>query len=190
MSRIGKKPVSIPSGVELKIQDGVLSAKGAKGELSLTLHPSLNAVIEDAEGGGKQARIVLKQDSPEKKDLAIWGLYGSLLRNLILGVKEGFERRLELVGVGFKVASKGESLELEVGFSHSVNFFIPKGISAKVEKNIITISGVDKHLVGSIAAQLRSIKPPEPYKGKGIKYSDEVIRRKAGKAAKAGAAAK
>lgn len=188
MSRIGKKSIIIPSGVEVTATGSELRAKGAKGELSLKLHPHIGAVIS-AEEGGNFVRLNLKE-SGNKKDQALWGLYGALLRNMIHGVKDGWSKELELVGIGFKVAQKADVLELEVGFSHPVTFPLPKGVSAKVEKNTITFFGIDKHLIGETAAQLRSIRPPEPYKGKGIKYVNEVILRKAGKAAKAGTASK
>lgn len=188
MSRIGKKSIIIPRGVEVTATGSELRAKGAKGELSLKLHPHLSAVIS-AEEGGNFVRLNLKE-SGNKKDQALWGLYGALLRNMIHGVKDGWSKELELVGIGFKVAQKADALELEVGFSHPVTFPLPKGVSAKVEKNTITFFGIDKHLIGETAAQLRSIRPPEPYKGKGIKYVNEVILRKAGKAAKAGTASK
>lgn len=189
MSRIGKKLITIPAGVQVALDGNTLRVKGAKGELLLTVHPKL--VLDMSEVSGvKTIHLTLKEDLEDKKDNALWGLYGSLVRNMIKGVKDGWEEQLELVGVGFKVAQKGEALELEVGFSHPVKFSVPKGILAKVEKNTITLTGADKQMLGETAARIRSIKPPEPYKGKGIKYIDEVIRRKAGKAAKAGTAAK
>lgn len=189
MSRIGKKLITIPAGVQVTREGNTLLVKGAKGELLLAVHPKL--VLNMSEDAGvKTINLTLKEDVGEKKDNALWGLYGSLVRNMIKGVKDGWEEQLELVGVGFKVAQKGETLELEVGFSHPVSFSVPKGVAVKVEKNIITLTGADKQMLGETAARIRSIKPPEPYKGKGIKYIDEVIRRKAGKAAKAGTAAK
>lgn len=188
MSRIGKKTIIIPAGVDVAAIDSELRVKGAKGELILKLHPHINAVISSEEGGNF-VRLNLKELG-NKKDQALWGLYGALLRNMIHGVKDGWSKELELVGIGFKVAQKADALELEVGFSHPVTFPLPKGVTTKVEKNTITFFGIDKHLVGETAAQLRSIRPPEPYKGKGIKYVNEVIIRKAGKAAKAGTASK
>lgn len=188
MSRVGKKSIIIPPGVEVTATDSELRAKGAKGELTLKLHPHINAVTSSEEGGNF-VRLNLKETG-NKKDQALWGLYGALVANMIHGVKDGWSKELELVGIGFKVAQKADILELEVGFSHPVIFPIPKGVTAKVEKNTITFLGIDKHLIGETAAQLRSIRPPEPYKGKGIKYADEVIVRKAGKAAKAGTASK
>ncbi len=188
MSRIGKKTIFIPAGIEVAIKEDVLRVKGPKGELSLALHPHVGASLGEEEGA-KFVRVTLKKQE-SKKDSALWGLYGSLVKNMILGVKDGWSKELEMVGVGFKVAQKADSLEFEVGFSHPVIFPLPKGVTAKVEKNTITLSGIDKHLIGETAARLRSIRPPEPYKGKGIKYVNEVIIRKAGKAAKAGTAAK
>lgn len=188
MSRIGKKQIKIPSGIEVALKGDELKVKGPKGELVLVLHPNIKAVLGE-DGDVKTIELALKE-MREKKDSALWGLHGSLVRNMIHGVKEGWSKELELVGVGFKVALKGDKLELELGFSHTVDFPLPKGISAKVEKNIITLSGADKQMVGETAARIRSLKPPEPYKGKGVKYVGEAIIRKAGKAAKAGTAAK
>lgn len=189
MSRIGKKPIAIPAGVEARIEGSALRVKGVKGELSIDIAPRLTVEIVE-ESGRKLLQLKLKEGAGDKKDNALWGLYGSLLRNMIKGATEGFTEQLELIGVGFKVAQKGESLELDVGFSHPINFPLPKGVLAKVEKNVITLTSADKRLLGETAARIRAIRPPEPYKGKGIKYVEEVIRRKAGKAAKAGTAAK
>ncbi len=188
MSRVGKKPIMIPAGIEATLSGRELKIKGPKGDLFLELHPNINAVIS-SDDGAKKIEISLKE-LRNKKDQALWGLYGSLVRNMIRGVKDNWVKELELVGVGFKVALKGSALLLDLGFSHPVDFPLPKGILAKVEKNVITLSGVDKQLVGEVAARIRSLKPPEPYKGKGIKYVNEIIIRKAGKAAKAGTAAK
>ena len=189
MSRVGKKPILIPKEVEAVLKDNELKIKGAKGELILALHSNINVEMKE-EDGKKLVYLTLKK-LESKKDQALWGLYGSLVRNMIHGVKDGWSKELELIGVGFKVAQKGAAaLEFELGFSHTIDFPLPKGIVAKVEKNAITISGVDKQLVGEVAASIRALKPPEPYKGKGIKYTNETIIRKAGKAAKAGGAAK
>ncbi|OGF21027.1 50S ribosomal protein L6 [Candidatus Falkowbacteria bacterium RIFOXYB2_FULL_38_15] len=182
MSRIGKKPILIPAGVEVKIDQDFIIVKGAKSELKLKTHPHVNVLLND-----KEINITVKEPDI-KSDKALWGLYGSLIKNMILGVTTGFQKKLEINGVGYKVQANGDKLTLNLGFSHPVDFIIPKDISAIVEKNTISISGPDKQLVGQIAASLRALKPPEPYKGKGIKYSDETIKRKAGKAAKAAGA--
>lgn len=184
MSRIGKQPVVIPAGVEASLKDRVVSVKGSKGTLTLTLHPHIAVVID----GG--AAMVSVKNAEDKKDNALWGTTRQLIENMIEGVTKGFNKKLEAVGVGYKVAASGPKLTLEVGFSHPVVITMPAGISVAVEKNTISISGIDKQMVGETAARIRRIRKPEPYKGKGIKYIDEVIRRKAGKAAKTGAAAK
>jgi len=177
MSRIGKKPINLPAGVTATVKDGVIVIKGPKGELKQAIHPIVTAKVE-----GDQ--IVLDIANKEnQKENALWGLFGALIKNMIEGVVNGYKKQLELNGVGYKVSMKGKNLLLALGFSHEVNFEIPAGIEATVEKNIITISGIDKQLVGEIAAKLRELKKPEPYKGKGLKYVEEVIRRKAGKTA-------
>lgn len=182
MSRIGKKPISIPKGVEVKIDKFLITIKGPKGEINFKIHPHVTLTLTDNQ-------IVVTVLDPElKDDRALWGLYGSWIKNMILGVTNGFEKKLEINGVGFKAQISGDKIVLNLGFSHPVEFILPKGITAKVDKNIVSVSGIDKQLVGEIAARLRALKPPEPYKGKGIKYIDEVIIKKAGKAAKAAGA--
>ena len=186
MSRLGKKPIKIPAEVTVNLNDAEIAVKGPKGELKINLVPQVNVGFDK-----EKNELTTSVAFPEKKELrALWGLAVRLIQGMIAGVTVGFEKKLEMVGIGFKVSQSGNKLVLEVGFSHPVNFELPAGISAKIEKNIITISGIDKQLVGEIAARIRRIKRPEPYKGKGIKYIDEVIKRKAGKAAKTGAAAK
>lgn len=181
MSRLGKKPIAIPSGVTIKVVDGTISVKGSKTELKLALHPNVKVDIAD------NTATVTVANPEEKFDRSLWGLSHKLIINMIQGVTTGFTKQLELNGVGFKVAAAGSKLNLDLGFSHPVVFELPKGIEAKVEKNIITISGTDKQVVGQVAAQIRKLRKPEPYKGKGIRYVGEVVRQKAGKAAKAGA---
>lgn len=178
MSRIGKKPVVIPSGVSLTLQGNTLKAKGPKGELELPVHGDVHVEIGEGEV------VVSVKDTSEKQQKALWGLFRSLVQNLVLGVSSGFTKQLELQGVGFKVAATANELQFALGFSHPVNVPIPSGISATVEKNIITISGSSKQQVGQFAANVRRLKEPEPYKGKGIRYVGENVRRKAGKAAK------
>lgn len=182
MSRIGKKLIPIPAGVTVTIANGRVSAKGPKGENSLALHP--NVQVTQADG----TLTVSVKNPDEKADRALWGLFRALLANLVKGVHTPFERKLEMVGVGYKAAVQGKKLVLELGFSHSIELPIPEGVQCTVEKNAMSISGVDNHTVGQFAASIRSLRKPEPYKGKGIKYVGEVIRRKAGKAAKAAGA--
>lgn len=181
MSRIGKQPVQLPNGVTASVSDKVLVVKGPKGELKQELHPVCSVVINDS------SITVSVQNSADKKQRAIWGLMRSLIQNMIDGVVDGFSKKLEFNGVGYKVAVSGSKVNMSLGFSHPVEFSLPEGITAEAEKNALVIKGIDKQLVGETAAQIRKIRKPEPYKGKGIKYDDEVIRRKAGKAAKASA---
>ena len=183
MSRVGKKILKVPAGVDLKVEGKTVRAKGPKGELSLTMHDHVSAKIEDG------VLSVDVKDPENVNDKALWGLTRRLIENLVTGVTKGFEKKLEINGVGFKAAAQGNVLKLEVGLSHDVEFQVPKGIAVAVEKNIITVTGIDKQQVGEVAAQIRAVKKPEPYKGKGIKYVEETIHRKAGKAAKAGSAA-
>lgn len=184
MSRIGKKPITLPAAVEVTLDGGVVNIKGPKGSLSVTLHPAVKATLMSE----PRAIHMSVQDENSKEQKALWGLMRQLVNNQVEGVQKHFEKSLEFIGVGFKVALAGtDTLNIEVGFSHPVVFKAPKGIDLKVEKQIVTISGADKQLVGETAAQIRAIKPPEPYKGKGIKYTTETIRRKAGKAATKGA---
>ncbi|MDQ7814531.1 MAG: 50S ribosomal protein L6 [Patescibacteria group bacterium] len=179
MSRIGKKPIILPAGVEATLQDGEVVIKGPKGTLTVAIHPAIK-VVQQAEPRSLEVQIANEE---VKKAGALWGLMRQLLANSVDGVQKPFEKSLEFVGVGFKVAISGNKLNIEVGFSHPVEFILPPGIEGKVDKQILTIAGIDKQLVGETAARIRRIRPPEPYKGKGIKYVDEVIRRKAGKAA-------
>lgn len=179
MSRVGKKPVILPSGVTASFKDAVLTVNGPKGALTLPVHPRVTLSLTAEE-------ITVSVPSQEnKKDKALWGLFRALIQNLVEGVTKGFEKKLEVNGVGFKVAISGSKLTMALGFSHPVEIEIPKELNVTVDKNVITIAGSDKQLVGQFAANVRSLKPPEPYKGKGIKYSDETILRKAGKVVKA-----
>ena len=181
MSRVGKKPIEIPTGVDVTIAGFVITVKGPKGTLTFDHHPAV-AVAREGE-----TIMITVADEGAKKVAALWGLTRALVQNMVTGVTTGFSKTLEINGVGFKVASQGSALVFNVGFSHPVKFDVPKGIEAKVEKNVITVSGIDRQLVGQVAAEIRHIKPPEPYKGKGIKYTDEVIRRKVGKVIKSAA---
>lgn len=179
MSRIGKKPVVLPEGVTFSYTDKNLSVKGPKGELFVPAHKQVSLTQEGAE-------VTVSVKKPEdKKQRALWGLYRALLQNLVDGVTKGFSKQLEVIGVGFKVALNGQKITLNLGFSHPIEIDVPAGLAVTVDKNTITIAGADKQLVGQFAANIRELKKPEPYKGKGIRYSDEVVLRKAGKVVKA-----
>lgn len=183
MSRIGKQPVVIPSGVELTVNGSTVTVKGPKGQLETTLHANASVTVADGEAG-KEATVVMT-DLNSKLNRSLWGTTRSNLQNMIVGVTEGYTKQLEVNGVGYKVAVNGNTVKLDVGFSHPVEYKLPEGVKAEAEKNLITLTSIDKQLVGQVAAEIRKVRKPEPYKGKGIKYVDEVIRRKAGKAAKA-----
>lgn len=182
MSRVGKLPISIPAGVTVTVTDGQVDIKGPKGTLQVPLHARVSVAVAE------QQATVSVADVNRQEDRALWGLFRMLVANAIAGVTTGFVKKLEVNGVGFKAAVSGQTLNLNLGFSHPIAFSLPEGITATVEKNVISISGVDKQLVGETAAKIRRLKKPEPYKGKGIKYADEVIRRKAGKVVKAAGA--
>lgn len=179
MSRIGKKSIQLADGVTVTASNGVVVVKGPKGELSYNFGDKINIILGDKEV------LVEKRDDSISQDV-LQGTFHALIANMVEGVVNGYKKSLELIGVGFRVAKKGNDLEFHIGFSHPVLFKVPEGIQCDVEKNIIHVSGIDKQLVGETAANIRKLKKPEPYKGKGIKYTDEVIRRKAGKAGKAG----
>lgn len=181
MSRIGKKPVLIPAGVTADITDKQVTIKGAKGSLTLPLHA--HAHVTQSTDSGVTVLLVTVND-PEGDDRPIWGTMRALLQKMVKGVTEGYAKVLELNGVGFKMNLKGKGLIFSLGFSHDVEYPLPEGVVAKIEGNVLTLSGIDAESVGRAAAEIRSLKKPEPYKGKGFKYSDEVIRCKAGKAAK------
>lgn len=176
MSKIGKKPINIPAGITVSVDNNNVIVKGLKGELSVTINSVIKVDIRDDQ-------VSLSPKKEIKKANALWGLSRSLLANMIHGVEKGYEKELELQGVGYKVAQKGNDLELNLGFSHPINFKAPEGIEFKVEKNKITVLGIDKQLVGQIAADIRNLKKPEPYKGKGIRYVGEQVKRKVGKKA-------
>jgi large subunit ribosomal protein L6 len=182
VSRIGKKPIPLPKGVKAQFTGGSVSVTGPKGELGASIHPSISVEIT-------ADQIQVKRPSDEKPIRALHGLWRALIQNMVKGVTEGYARKLELVGVGYRAELKGSKLQLALGFSHPILFIPPTGIKIEVPtQTSITISGIDKQLVGQVAAKIRSFRPPEPYKGKGVKYEGEVIRRKAGKAAAAGGA--
>ena len=178
MSRIGKMPVAIPSGVEVKIDGTTVTIKGKKGELTRTFQPTM---IIKQEGDA----IVVTPANDESQTNAFWGLTRSLLNNMVIGVSEGFSKKLELVGVGYRASLKGKDLEMQLGFSHPVLVNAPEGITFEVpSQNEIIVSGTSKEQVGQVAADIRKWRKPEPYKGKGIRYEGEYVRRKAGKAGK------
>ncbi|MBI2484017.1 50S ribosomal protein L6 [Candidatus Uhrbacteria bacterium] len=181
MSRIGKQPVQIPSGVEVSVHERAVTVKGPKGQLTRTFHHAVSIALNDG------VVLVTVKDETNKLHRSLWGLSQRLLTNMVSGVVKGVEKQLELNGVGFRASVAGPLLTLNVGFSHPVEFQLPDGIAARVEKNVVTLAGIDKELVGETAAQIRKIRKPEPYKGKGIRYVGEIVRKKAGKAAKAGA---
>ena len=180
MSRLGKMPIKLEAGVQAKIEDDFIIVKGPKGELKEKLHSLVIVEI-----GTEDIKVSVKNIA-NKKEKSLWGLFASLIKNMVIGVTEGFSKKLEINGVGYKAAASGNKILLNLGFSHPIDFQLPEGISAQVEGNIITLSGINKYLVGETAAQIRKIRKPEPYKGKGIKYIDEVILRKAGKTAAKG----
>jgi len=181
MSRIGKKPIAIPAGVTVTVKDSVVTVKGPKGELSQEVDRDITVTVEASE-------VIVARPTEQIRHRAMHGLYRSLIANLVKGVTEGYKKELELVGVGFKAANQGNLLDLALGYSHNIVFEIPKElkVSTTTEKGQnpkIFLEGSDKQLIGAVAAQLRSLRKPEPYKGKGVKYSDAIVRRKAGKAA-------
>ena len=178
MSRIGKKPVVIPPGVKAELKGSSLSVTGPKGTLQIEMHPKVKVVMAENE------ITVDIADKESKKEKSLWGLSRALINNLVEGVTKGFEKKLEVNGVGFKVQVTGQKIVMSLGFSHPVEVEIPKDLTVTVDKNVISISGADKQKVGQFAAEVRELKKPEPYKGKGIRYIDEVVRRKAGKVVK------
>jgi len=180
MSRIGKLPVSILKGVEVKQSNGTLTVKGPKGELSLDVHPAMKVVVEDAE-------MRVERPSDAKEHRALHGLTRSLIANMVTGVTSGFSRTLEIVGVGYRADAKGKGITLNLGFSHSIDYQPVEGVSLECpNQTTIVVSGIDKQKVGQTAAEIRAFRPPEPYKGKGVRYQDEHVRRKAGKTASSG----
>lgn len=174
MSRVGKKPIEIPQGVEVKIEGNKVIVKGPKGELSQEIRREIKVEL-------KEGKIFVLSQIETKKTNALWGLTNTLLANFLKGVTEGYEKKLEIIGLGYRASIEGEDLVLQIGFTHPVKIKAPEGIKFSVEKNIIAVSGINKELIGQIAAKIKKVRPPEPYKGKGIKYLGEVIRRKAGK---------
>ena len=177
MSRVGKEPIVIPSGVEVTMTNRRIAVKGPKGALEHDVHPNVDVSIEDG-------RVAVTRRSDQREHRSLHGLTRALIANMVTGVTEGFSKTLEIQGVGYRAQAKGKDLELQVGFSHPVTVSAPEGVAFAVESPTrIVVSGFDKQVVGQIAADIRAIRPPEPYKGKGIRYEGEYVRRKAGKAA-------
>ncbi|MCM1005503.1 MAG: 50S ribosomal protein L6 [Prevotella sp.] len=183
MSRIGKSPIAIPAGVNVQVKDNTVTVKGPKGELSQEINPDIKVEVEDG-------HIVVSRPSDDREHRAMHGLYRALIHNMVVGVSEGYKKEMELVGVGYRATSTGQVLELALGFSHAIYIKLPKEIKveAKSERNknpLIILESADKQLLGQVCAKIRSLRKPEPYKGKGIKFVGEIIRRKSGKSANA-----
>jgi large subunit ribosomal protein L6 len=179
MSRIGKRPVALPKGVSADVNGDRVTVKGPRGEIGRTVHPDMAVALEDG-------TLVVRRPSDESHHRALHGLTRTLLANMVEGVTNGFRKALEIQGVGYKAEPKGQEIQLLVGFSHPVRYKPPQGIKIAIENNtLLKIEGVDKELVGQVAAEIRAVRPPEPYKGKGIRYQGEQVRRKAGKTAQA-----
>ncbi len=179
MSRIGRQPVSIPQGVKVQVEGHLVRAEGPKGRLVQPMPTGLRATVDDG-------KVVIARTGDDRKVRALHGLARALVANMVAGVKQGFEKKLEIVGIGYRAQLQGRNLQIALGFSHPIVFPLPEGITAEIDKQtLITLRGADKALLGETTARLRGLRKPDPYKGKGIKYVDEVIRRKVGK--KAGA---
>ena len=177
MSRVGNQILTIPSGVEVKVENGVVNVKGSKGTLTFNINTNLNVIVEENV-------VRVERSNEEKFTKSIHGTTTAIIKNMLVGVSEGFKKELELNGVGYRVSVSGKTVTLNVGYSHPVDYILPEGISAEAPSNTsLIISGIDKQVVGEVAANIRKVRKPEPYKGKGIKYKDEVIRRKEGKRA-------
>ncbi len=175
MSRVGKHPVEVPSGVEVAINGRVVTAKGSQGQLAYEATGDITVVLDNG-------KIVVQPTDNSKRARSLWGTARSRIQSMVSGVAEGFKKNLEINGVGYRAAVQGQTLILQLGFSHEINYPIPEGIAIACERpTLIAISGADKQQVGQVAAEIRGYRPPEPYKGKGIKYSDEIILRKEGK---------
>ncbi len=175
MSRVGKSPVVVPEGVEVKVDGAEVRVKGKRGELSLTAAPEVSVALEDG-------RVMVRTEEDTKRGRQMWGLMRSLVNNMVVGVTEGFTKRLQIEGVGYRAAVEGKTLKLDLGFSHQVVYAIPQGIEIACERpTAIAVTGADRQQVGQVAAEIRKFRPPEPYKGKGIRYEGEYVRRKEGK---------
>jgi len=177
MSRIGKQPIDLPSGVTITVDDKKITVSGSKGTLEQFTMPGVKVAQEENQ-------VIVTRANDEAANRARHGLMRSLVSNMVQGVSQGFEKKLEINGVGYRVAQQGSGLKFNLGFSHDVIYNVPAGINVSVEQNVVTVNGIDKQQVGQVAAEIRSLKKPEPYKGKGIKYVDERIIRKSGKSGK------
>jgi large subunit ribosomal protein L6 len=178
MSRIGKKPVPVPAGVEVKVDGGTITIKGKQGELSFTYHPAMNVEFDSE---AKEINVIRPDD--DRQNRALHGLTRALIANMVQGVETPFVKKLEIQGVGYQASLNGQKLSLQVGFANTIVLDVPKGVNCELPNATnIVVSGPDKHMVGQFAANIRSVRPPEPYKGKGIRYEGEYVRRKAGKA--------
>ncbi|MFZ5571598.1 MAG: 50S ribosomal protein L6 [Thermodesulfobacteriota bacterium] len=174
MSRVGKKPVTIPDKTKVTYKDRVITVQGEKGKLTLHIHPAVDLKIEN-----QVIEVVMGVES--RKNKALQGLTRSLVANIITGVSQGFEKKLEINGIGYRAELQGKNIQFNLGYSHPIVFPLPEGITAAIDRSIIKLSGIDKELLGRTAAVIRELRPPEPYKGKGVKYAEEHIQRKAGK---------
>lgn len=180
MSRLARNPIAVPGGVTVEVNGQDVKVKGPKGELALRVHDEVSVKMEDSETGGKQVRLEPRSNS--KTARALWGTMWSLIRNRIIGVSEGYTKNLEIQGVGYRANLQGSNLVLQLGYSHDVQYPVPEGIKIAVDKQTaISIAGIDKELVGAVAAKIKSFRPPEPYKGKGIRYQGQFVLRKEGK---------
>lgn len=177
MSRVGKKPISVPEKTKITYDQGVLTVEGPKGTLTRSIHPDVNLEI-----GESQLLVTVHRN--DKKTKALWGTTRAQVANMVTGVSSGFERVLEINGIGYRAELKGNSIELHLGYSHPINFELPEGVHAAVDKGSIRLSGIDRERLGFAASSIRQMRPPEPYKGKGVKYAEELVQRKAGKTAK------
>ncbi|RLC30094.1 MAG: 50S ribosomal protein L6 [Deltaproteobacteria bacterium] len=174
MSRIGKQPIPIPEGVEIKLEGDVIAVKGPKGMLERRIHPKVQVQVDPG-------HLIVSVAEQSREARSYHGLFRALIANMVTGVTNGFEKNLEIVGIGYRAELKGRTAVLHLGYSHPIHFDLPDGIDAKIDKTKITLSGINKELLGETAAKIRGFRKPEPYKGKGIKYTDEITRRKAGK---------
>ena len=177
MSRVGKKPIPVPEKTKLSFNSGMLTVEGPKGTLTRQIHPEVTLELGDEQ-------VVVSVARNDKNAKSLWGTTRAQVANMITGVSSGFVRVLEINGIGYRAEIKGSNLELHLGYSHPINFVLPEGIDAAVDKSAIRLSGIDKELLGFAASSIRQMRPPEPYKGKGVKYAEEQIQRKAGKTAK------
>jgi large subunit ribosomal protein L6 len=177
MSRIGKQPIELPDGVSVTVSGGNVTVKGKNGELSQSVHPDVNIAVEE------NVVTVTVNNPTVKAERSLWGTFTALLKNMVTGVTDGFEKKLEIQGVGYKWKVSGKKLNIEAGYSHTVDLDIPEGLEAKVDDGVLVVTGADKQQVGEFSANVRKVREPEPYKGTGIRYQDEYIARKAGKQA-------